>query len=64
MPTSPRSSAVERSDSRKVSACAAAVLRLSMLRSESDVCRLQSASRRDNSWARYPVCSDLAPSEM
>eukprot|EP00965_Chrysotila_dentata_P209313 6185220-Pleurochrysis_carterae.AAC.1 len=53
MSTSPRSAAVERSDSLKASACAAAVLLLSMFRSNAVVCKLPLASRRERSWMRY-----------
>eukprot|EP00965_Chrysotila_dentata_P069067 2282142-Pleurochrysis_carterae.AAC.1 len=64
MPTSRRSSAVSRSNSLKASDRAADVLLWSMVRSSVVAFQLPSASRRERSWARYSVCSDLAPSEM
>eukprot|EP00965_Chrysotila_dentata_P004503 146232-Pleurochrysis_carterae.AAC.1 len=63
MPTSRRSAAVSRSDSLNALACAADVLRWSIL-SRAFAFKLPSASRRESNWARYSVCSDSAPSEM
>eukprot|EP00965_Chrysotila_dentata_P097952 3239125-Pleurochrysis_carterae.AAC.1 len=64
IPTSRRSSAVDRSNSLEASACAAAFLLWSMFRSRAVVCRFPSAPRRERSWTRCSVCSDSAPSEM
>eukprot|EP00965_Chrysotila_dentata_P036364 1211258-Pleurochrysis_carterae.AAC.1 len=59
MPVWRRSAAVSRSASLN----AFKVLLWSMVNSSAVAFKLLLASRREGSWAKYPSCSDSAPSE-